>query len=101
MTCPHCSATTTIERAKRTQFGYRIVRCSACRRQFNERMGTPFNYLEYPTDLVVLVLLWRVRSKLSLRELAEMVLEHGFEFTHEAGREGQALRPFGGRQATP
>ncbi len=26
------------------------------------------NYLEYPTDIVLLVVLWRLRYKLSLRE---------------------------------
>ncbi len=87
MTCPHCAATTTTELPNRTQLGYRIFRCAACRRQFNERTGTPFNYLEFPTDIVLLVVLWRPRYKLSLRDLAEMFLERGFEFTHEAVRE--------------
>jgi transposase-like protein len=59
----------------------------ACKRTFNERTGTPFNSLEYPTDIVLLVVLWRLRYKLSLRDLAEMFLERGFEFTHEAVRD--------------
>jgi hypothetical protein len=58
-----------------------------CKRTFNERTGTPFNYLEYPTDIILLVVLWRLRYKLSLRDLAEMFLERGFEFTHEAVRD--------------
>src|SRR4028119_2501181 len=90
MACPHCAATTTTEQTKRTQRRYRTFRCSVCRRQFNERTGTPFNYLEVPTDIVLLVVLWRVRYKLSLRDLAEMFLERGFEFTHEAVREWEA-----------
>ena len=90
MICPHCAATTTTELPKRTQLGYRIFRCSACRRQFNERTDSPFNFLEFPTDIVLLVVLWRVRYKLSLRDLAEMFLERGFEFTHEAVREWEA-----------
>ncbi len=90
MACPYCSATTTTELAKRTQLGYRTFRCSACRHQFNERTGTPFNYLEFPTDIVLLVVLWRVRYKLSLRDLAEMFLERGFVFTHETVRDWEA-----------
>jgi putative transposase len=74
MTCPHCAAITTTELTKRTQLGYRIFRCSACRRQFNQRTATPYNYLEFPTDIVLLVVLWRLRYKLSLRDLAEMFL---------------------------
>ncbi len=90
MTCRHCSVTTTTEPPKRTQLGYRSFRCSACRRQFNERTGTPYNYLEFPTDIVLLVVLWRLRYKLSLRDLAEMFLERGFAFTHEAVRDWEA-----------
>ena len=90
MICPHCAATTTTELTKRTQLGYWIFRCAACRRQFNERTDTPFNHLEFPTDIVLLVVLWRVRYKLSLRDLAEMFLERGFAFTHEAVREWEA-----------
>lgn len=36
---------------------------------------------------VCLVVLWRVRYKLSLRDLAEMFLERGLVFTHEAVQE--------------
>ena len=90
MTCPHCAATTTTELTKRTHLGYRTYRCSACRRQFNERTGTSYNYLEFPTDIVLLVVLWRLRYKLSLRDLAEMFLERGFKFTHETVRECEA-----------
>ena len=61
MPCPHCAAATTAERTKRTTLGYRTCRCHACRYTYNERTGTPFNSLEYPTDLVLLVVLWRLR----------------------------------------
>jgi putative transposase len=87
MPCPHCASPTTTRQHKTTALGYQTFRCSACRRTFNERSGTPFNFLEYPTDVVLLVVLWRLRYKLSLRDLAEMFLERGFVFTHEAVRE--------------
>jgi transposase-like protein len=88
--CPHCAATATAEQSRRTALGYRTFRCRACRRAFNERTGTPYNHLQYPTDLVLLVVLWRLRYKLSLRDLAEMFLERGFTFTHEAVRDWEA-----------
>jgi putative transposase len=90
MNCPYCVSTATKERTKNTSLGYRTFCCSDCRRTFNERTGTPFNFLEYPTDIVLLVVLWRLRYKLSLRDLAEMFLERGFEFTHEAVRDWEA-----------
>jgi putative transposase len=69
-----------------------IGRSTAKARQriFNERTATPFNYLEYPTDIVLLVVLYRLRYKLSLRDVAEMFLEPGFELTHEAVRDWEA-----------
>jgi putative transposase len=90
MNCPHCASLRTKEQCKVTALGYQTFRCSDCRRTFNERTGTPFNYLEYPTDIVLLVILWRLRYKLSLRDLAEMFLQRGFVFTHEAVREWEA-----------
>ncbi len=80
----------TKQQRKKTSLGYRTFRCLACRRTFNKRSGTAFNFLEYPTDIVLLVVLWRLRYKLSLRDLAEMFLERGFAFTHEAVRDREA-----------
>jgi putative transposase len=90
MNCPHCASPATKEQCKQTALGYRTFRCSTCHRTFNERTSTPFNYLEYPSDIVLLVVLWRLWYKLSLRDLAEMFLERGFVFTHEAVREWEA-----------
>jgi transposase-like protein len=86
MTCPHCESTAVTERPDRTELGYRRFRCRACKREFNERTGTPFNRLQYPTDVVCLVVLWRFRYKLSLRDLAEMFLLRSLVFSHEAVR---------------
>jgi putative transposase len=90
MKCPHCAATTMRKRAKKTELGYATFFCSTCRRTFNERTGTLFNYLEVPTDIVFLVVLWRLRYKLSLRDIAEMFLTRGFVFTHETVRDWEA-----------
>jgi putative transposase len=40
--------------------------------------------------IVSLVVLWRVRYKLSLRDLAEMFLQRGIVFTHETVRNWEA-----------
>jgi putative transposase len=95
MNCPYCASAATKEQTKQTSLGYRTFRCSACKRTFNERTGTLFNFLEYPTDIVLLVVIFRLRYKLSLRDLAEMFLERGFVFTHETVREWEArFAPF-------
>lgn len=90
MNCPHCATTATKKRAKKTQQGYTTFFCSQCRSTFNERTGTPFHNLEFPTDVVLLVVLWRLRYKLSLRDLAEMFLVRGFVFPHETVRDWEA-----------
>ena len=90
MWCPYCESTATSERRERTELGYRRFRCRTCKREFNERTGTRFNHLQYPTDVVCLVVLWRVRYKVSLRDLPEMCLERGLAFTHEAVRAWEA-----------
>jgi putative transposase len=92
MTCPHCESTATTERSDRTALGYRRFRCRDCKRVCNERTGTPFNRLQYPTDVVCLVVLWRFRYKLSLRDLAAMFLQRSLIFTHEAVREWESKR---------
>ena len=91
MPCPHCQSSRTQEQIKKTSLGYRTFRCAACTRRCNERTGTLFNDLCAPTDVVFLVVLWRLRYPLSLRHLAEMFLERGFAFSHETVRSWEAL----------
>jgi putative transposase len=87
MNCPHCSSTATTQLSRKTSLGYHVFRCRTCHRLFNERTATTFNHLQFPTDIVLLVVLWRLRYKLSLRDLSEMFLVRSFEFTHEAVRD--------------
>jgi putative transposase len=62
----------------------------ACGKQFNERSGTLLNRAQYPSDVIALVVLWRLRYKLSLRDLPEMFAVRGIVFSHEAVREWEA-----------
>ena len=87
MNCPHCASAATTRRQARTTLGYRRFNCRSCKRRFNERTGTPFNHLQVPTDVVLLAVLWRLRYKLSFRDVAEMLLQRGVEVTHETIRE--------------
>ena len=90
MWCPSCESADTSERRERAALGYRRFRCRARKREVDERSCRRLNHRQYPTDVVCLVVLWRVRYKLSLRDLAEMFLERGVVFTHEAVREWEA-----------
>ena len=72
MTCPHCNSDTTGRRERHTSLGYRTFACHACGSVFNERTGTGFNDLRYPTDVVLLTVLWRLRYQLGFRDVAEL-----------------------------
>ena len=89
MRCIACGSATVTEWPERTTQGYRRFRCRACGKQFNERTGGLLNRTQYPSDIVALVL-WRLRYKLSLRDLPEMFLVRGLVFSHEAVREWEA-----------
>ena len=86
MTCPHCESTATHRRKRRTALGYRRFSCASCQRRFNERTGTPFNELQFPTDIVLLAVLWRLRYKLGLRDVAELLLQRGYDVSYETIR---------------
>ena len=102
MTCPYCHSPGIRKLNRTTYLGYAVFRCPDCRRKCNERTGTPFNYLEFPTDIVFEIVLCRLLYKLSLRDLAQMFLLRGFEFTHEAVREWEErFAPLLGRTDPP
>src|SRR6204780_4628427 len=90
MRCIGCGSTAVSERSERTTQGYRRFRCRACGKQFNERSETLLNRTQYPSDVIALVVLWRLRYKLSLRDLPEMFLIRGIVFSHETVREWEA-----------
>jgi transposase-like protein len=77
MRCPACNSRATTERSDRTELGYRRFRCRDCACGFNERSSTMFNRLQHSTDVICLVVLWRLRYKLNLRGLVEIVNRHG------------------------
>jgi putative transposase len=72
MRCIGCGSEAVTERPERTAQGYRRFRCRQCGKQFNERTGTVLNRAQCPSDVVALVVLWRLRHKRSLRDLPEM-----------------------------
>ena len=90
MRCVDCDSAAVSERSERTAQGYRRFRCRACGKQFNERSTGLLNRTQYPSDVIALVVLWRLRYKLSLRDLTEMFLIRGIEFSYEAVRDWEA-----------
>ena len=90
MECVDCGSAAVTERPERTARGYRRFRCRDCGKQYNERSGGLLNHAQYPSDVIALVVLWRLRYRLTLRDLAEMFLQRGIIFSHEAVRDWEA-----------
>src|ERR687895_632655 len=90
MDCVCCGSAAVTERPERTVRGYRRFRCRDCGKQSNERSGGRLNHTHFPSDVIALVVLWRLRYRLTLRDLAEMFLVRGITFSHEAVRAWEA-----------
>ena len=72
-----CRSTAVKERPEHTAAGHRRFRCLDCAKQSNEwNSGLP-NQPQYSSDVIALVVLWRLRYKLSPRDMAEMFLIRG------------------------
>jgi putative transposase len=61
MECIACRGTAITERSDRTAHGYRRFRCRECDKQFNERSAGILNRAQYPSDVIALVVFWRLR----------------------------------------
>jgi transposase-like protein len=96
-----CGSSGVSERRDHTVQGYRRFRCRACGKQFNERSDGLLNRTQYPSDIIALVVLWRLRYKLSLRDLTEMFLIRGIVLSHEAVRDWEAHARAGRNASSP
>jgi putative transposase len=79
-----CGSAAVSERLDRTAQSYRRFRCPECGNGFNERSSGPLNRTQYPSDVITLVVLWRLRYRLTMQDLSEMFLQRGIVFGYEA-----------------
>jgi len=90
MDCVLCQSVAVTERAEVTARGYRRFRCRDCGRQFNERSGGVLNRTSLPSDIIAFVVFCRLRYRLTLRDLSEIMALRGIEVSHEAVRDWEA-----------
>ncbi len=90
MECICCGSVAVTEWPDRTAQGYRRFRCRDCGKQLNERSADLLNRVQYPSDVIALVVLWRLRYRLTLRDLDEIFLQRGIVFSYEAVRDWDA-----------
>lgn len=85
-----CQSVASTERAEVTARGYRRFRCRDCGRRFNERSGGVLNRASLPSDIIAFVVFCRLRYRLTLRDLGEIMALRGIEVSHEAVRGWEA-----------
>jgi putative transposase len=83
MYCPHCQSKHTSQMVKKTNLCYRRYRCYDCCRQYNERTGTKLNFIEYPTEVVMIALNYYYRFKVSLDDVVQLMAMRGFHLCHQ------------------
>ena len=83
MDCPHCQSQNTRELSQTTQLSYQQYYCRHCGKQYNERTGTDFNFIEYPTEVVMMALYYYFRLKVSLDDVVELMALKGFHLSHQ------------------
>jgi transposase-like protein len=71
-----------------------LVPVPDCDKQFNERSDGGLNRASLPSDIIAFAVFCRLRYRLTLRDLSELMLLHGFTISHESiGRWEAKLLP--------
>ncbi len=103
--CPHCSNTRTHkdgrDRARKQRY-----RCSACKRSFTDRTGTPFTHHRWPRDVIVMAVRWYFCYRLSAANVRNLLAERGLDVSRQTvanwvQKFGVLLAEVGRRHAKP
>ena len=95
MRCPGCRSTAVRHRSERTAQGYRRFRCGDCGKQFNERSDGVLNRASLPSDIIAFVVFCRLRYRLTLRDLSEILLLRGFTVSQRSAQRWAATSATG------
>ena len=85
-----CGSDGVTERGEVTACGYRRFRCRTCGRQFNERSNGVLNRTCLPSDIIAFVVSCRLRYRVALRDLSEILTLRCIEVSYEAVRDSEA-----------
>ena len=83
MNCIKCTSSKVTILKLKTSLGYEQFRCRTCNKQFNERSNTQFNFVEYPTEVVMMAIHYYYRFKTSLTDVVELMAMRGFSLCHQ------------------
>jgi len=83
MDCPDCQSTQFYTCHSTTNLGYKQYRCRDCKKQYNERTGTSFNFVTHRSEVVVMTLYYYYRFKMSLDDVVIVMALRGFHLSHQ------------------
>jgi len=83
MDCPYCQSKKITVLSRKTGLGSQQYRCRDCDKQFNDRTGTKLNFLEYPTEVVMIAVHYYYRFKVSFDDVVELMMMRGFHLSHQ------------------
>ncbi len=83
MDCPHCQSTQFYTCHSTTNLGYKQYRCRDCKKQYNERTGTPFNFVTHRSEVVIITLYYYYSFKMSLDDVVIVIALRGFHLSHQ------------------
>ena len=83
MDCLHCHSKKATKLQQKTRLGYCQYQCRDCGKQYNERSGTNLNYIEYPTAIVIMVVYYYYRFKVSLDDVVELMTMQNIKLSHQ------------------
>ena len=90
MDCMGCGSAAVTGRPDLTAQGYHRFRCRDCGRRSNEPSDGVLNRASLPSDIIAFVVFCRLRYRLTLRDLSEILLLRGFTVSHECVRQWEA-----------
>jgi putative transposase len=90
MDCLGCVSAGVTERPDLTARGYPRFQCRDCGEQFNERSDGVLNRASLWSDIVAFVVFCRLRYRLTLRDLSEIMPLRGFTVSYESVRRWDA-----------
>jgi putative transposase len=89
MNCIGFGSASLTRRREVTAQDYQRFRCRDCDRQFNERSSGVLNRTCLPSDIIAFVFC-RLRYRLTLRDLSEIMALRGLEVSYDAVRDWEA-----------
>lgn len=83
MDCIFCLSKNYRSSKATTNLGYKQYRCYDCKKQYNERTGTKFNFIEYPNEVVMMAVHYYYRFKVSLDDVVELMAMRNINLSHQ------------------